>query len=153
MDENVKAAVQCAARSLARTEQCRASLERKLLQKEFERDAVQGALDYLEEKHYLDDARYASSWVRTHCAVREYGRLRLLRELVMRGVKKNVAENAIEDYFSTQSEEELCARAYNRFLNQKKDAQKIMKSLADRGFSYNMIQSIFKEEGERYATE
>ena len=54
-DEQVKSAIRTAARSLARSEQCRAALERKLLQKEFDENSVRQALDFLEKKHYLDD--------------------------------------------------------------------------------------------------
>ena len=103
-DEQVKSAIRTAARSLARSEQCRAALERKLLQKEFDENSVRQALDFLEKKHYLDDERFAASWIRTHCTYKPQGRIRILRELLSRGVKKNVAENAIRDYFSNIAE-------------------------------------------------
>ena len=153
--EQVKSAIRVAVRSLARTEQCRASLERKLLQKEFDEDSIRQALDFLEKKSYLDDARFASSWIRTHCAFKPQGRIRLLRELTARGVKKIVAENAIRDYFITINEESLCEEAFRRAASKKKEPQKIMKSLIDSGFSYAMIQRIFKNnrEGRDFGSE
>ncbi|MCR4822463.1 MAG: recombination regulator RecX [Treponema sp.] len=147
-DENVKSAIQAAARSLARSEQCRASLERKLLQKDFNQETIDKALDFLEEKKYLDDERYASSWIRTHLPFKPQGKIRILRELTFRGVKKNVAENAIRDYFSNITEENLCEEAFKKYSSRKKDPQKIMKSLADSGFSYALIQKIFKKNRE-----
>lgn len=144
-DEKVRAALRCAARSLARTEQCRASLERKLLQKEFERPVIARALDFLEERHYLDDARYASSWVRCHCSFRPQGRIRLMRELCVRGVSKEVAGSAVDAYFETVDEAELCRLAYERLSSKQKNERKIMKSLADSGFSYKIIQRVLRE--------
>ena len=144
----VRQVVSAAARSLARSEQCRASLERKLLQKEFSPETVKVALDYLESKNYLDDARYASSWIRNHRAFKPQGRIRLLRELTSRGVKKTLAENAIRDYFINIPEESLCEEAFKKAASKKKDPQKILKSLVDSGFSYSMIQKIFKNNKE-----
>ncbi|WP_407427076.1 regulatory protein RecX [Treponema sp.] len=144
MDENVRLAVEAAARSLARAEQCRAGLEKKLLQKEFDSNTIAQALDFLEEKGYLSDERYSSSWIRTHCSFRQYGKARLLKELISRGVKKSIAENAIEEYFISNSEEDFCRKALLKLLAQKKDKQKIFRSLVSAGFSYSIIQRVFK---------
>lgn len=144
-DEQVKAAVQCAARSLARTEQCRASLERKLRQKEFDEDSIKQALDFLEEKRYLDDARYSASWVRNHCAFKPQGTIRLVRELCVRGVSKEIAVNAVKAYFENVDETELCRLAFQKLVSKNKNEQKIMKSLAESGFSYKIIQRVLKE--------
>ncbi|WP_294431568.1 regulatory protein RecX [uncultured Treponema sp.] len=148
MDETVKAAVQAAARSLARCEQCRAGLERKLIQKEFDAQTIKSALDFLEEKNYLNDERFAASWIRTHCAFRPQGRIRLERELCVRGVSREIARNAVDSYFETVDELELCEQAYQKLLLKNKSEQKIMKALADYGFSYKIIQQVFKNNKE-----
>ncbi|MBQ9280888.1 MAG: regulatory protein RecX [Treponema sp.] len=143
-DENVRRAIEAAARSLARCEQCRASLERKLLQKEFDADSIAKALDFLEEKKYLDDRRYAAFWIRNQCAFKERGSIRLVRDLCARGVARSVALEAVKSYFETVDEYDLCAAALKKLLQRKKNEQKIIKSLADSGFSYKIIQSVFK---------
>lgn len=144
-DENVKEVVVAAVKSLARCEQSRSSLEKKLRAREFSADLIEKALDFLEENTYLDDSRYAASWIQTHCISSFRGTRRLLNELLLRGVSKTVAENAVREYFETHDEEELCQKAYEKFLSQKKDEQKIIKSLADSGFSYKMIQTVLKK--------
>ncbi|MBQ9207878.1 MAG: regulatory protein RecX [Treponema sp.] len=142
MEETVKLAVEAAARSLARCEQCRAGLERKLLQKEFEKDVIQQALDFLEEKGYLSDARYAEYWIRNHCTFKPQGRIRLLNELTSRGVSREVAKNAVESYFEKVDEVELCKIAYQKLVSKQKTEQKIIKSLADSGFSYKIVTKV-----------
>ena len=148
MDENTKAAIRSAARSLARSEQCRAALERKLIQKEFDTETIKAALDYLEEKKYLDDERFAASWIRTHCSVKPQGSIRLVRELCVRGVSHEIAQRAVNSYFDTVDEFELCSKAFQKLRSKNKNEQKIMKSLADYGFSYKMIQQTFKNNKE-----
>ena len=141
-------ALEAAVRSLARTEQCRASLERKLLQKEFDEESIKLALDYLESKNYIDDFRYASLWIHSHCSFKPQGKIRLLQELTRRGVKKTIAENAILDYFNNTTEEGLCEEAFKKIASKKDDLQKIISSLARQGFSYSTIQKIVKKNKE-----
>ena len=144
----VKLAIEAAARSLGRCEQCRASLEKKLLQKEFDSETIKTALDYLESKKYLDDERYASVWIRSHCMFKPQGKIRLLQELTGRGVKKPIAEKAILEYFYIKSEESLCEEAFKKIAAKKKDLQKIMNTLAAQGFSYSLIQKTVKNNKE-----
>lgn len=150
MSESVKLAVIKALNSLARTEQCRFSLEKKLLQKGFEKNDVSSALDYLESKNFLNDERYASMWLRNHCAFKFNGKIKLLNDLVSRGVKKSVAEKAVSEYLEENPEIELCQKAYKKYVQQGKSYEKLMNSLAQSGFSYNMIQKVLKMDG-RYA--
>lgn len=143
-DPAVKLAIEAAARSLARCEQCRASLERKLLQKEFDEETIKEALDFLESKKYLDDARYASSWIRSHTAFKPRGSIRLVRDLCARGVSRKIADEAVREYFENVDEYELCESALKKLLPKNKNAKKLLKSLADSGFSYKIIQKVFK---------
>lgn len=147
LPENVKAAAIKALNSLARAEQCRASLERKLVQKGFEKTDISTALDYLESKNFLNDERYASMWLRTHCAFKFHGKIRLLNDLLSRGVKKSVADKAVGEYLEENPEIELCRKAYKKYVQQGKSSEKVLNSLAQSGFSYNMIQKVIKMGG------
>ena len=147
-DPSVKLAIEAAARSLARCEQCRASLERKLIQKEFDEEVVKQALDFLESKKYLDDERYASYWIRSQCAFKPRGSIRLVRELCSRGVSRQIATQCVKSYFEVNDEYALCDAAYKKLVSKNKNEQKIIKSLADSGFSYKIIQAIFKNNKE-----
>lgn len=145
LNPNVKLAIEAAARSLGRSEQCRFSLEQKLLKKEFDEETIKTAMDYLESKKYLDDARYASSWIRSHCAFKPRGSIRLVKELCARGVSRQIASQAVKDYFETADEEELCRLALNKLICKNKNDKNLIKSLADNGFSYKIIQKVLKE--------
>ncbi len=146
MEESAKLALQSAVRSLARCEQCRFSLERKLEKKEFSPEDIKEALDYLEANNYLSDERYAETWVRSHCAFKPMGAMRLIRELRMKGLSNEIAKRTVAAFFETVDESVLCRQAYQKLSRKLKNEQKIIKSLADSGFSYKMIQSVLREE-------
>lgn len=145
LSPEVKLAIEAAARSLGRCEQCRFSLEQKLLKKKFSEETIKKALDYLESKKYLDDARYASSWIRCQCSMRPRGSIRLVRDLCARGVSRNIATDAVKEYFETVDEFDMCRLALKKMISKNKNEKNMMKSLADKGFSYKIIQVILKE--------
>ena len=142
---NVKLAIEAAARSLGRCEQCRFSLEQKLIKKEFDDETIRTALDYLESKKYLDDERYASSWIRCQCSIKPRGSIRLVRDLCARGVARNIAVDAVKEYFETVDEVDMCRLALKKLTSKNKSDKNLMKSLADKGFSYKIIQKVLKE--------
>lgn len=133
---------------LARAEQCRFRLTQKLLQKKYEKQYVSRALDYLEHKNYLNDARFAEFWLNGRKINHSEGRTKLLAELMSRGIAKDVAQVALENFFSQNSEYELCRRAYEKCLRAKKDPGRTVRTLMTNGFSYSMIKKIMKEEPE-----
>lgn len=133
---------------LARAEQCRFRLTQKLLQKKYEKQYVSRALDYLEYKNYLNDARFAEFWLNGRKINHSEGRTKLLAELMSRGIAKDVAQVALENFFSQNSEYELCRRAYEKCLRAKKDPARTVRTLMTNGFSYSMIKKIMKEEPE-----
>ena len=140
---------------LARDEHSRAGLERKLLQKGMEKAPVSRALDYLAEKRYLSDERFAESWLRAHTLTKAQGRARLLSELVSRGVSRQIAAAALDAFFVEQSEDDLCARAVEKSLRAGRTGDKLVRHLQQSGFSWRQIKAALaaaeageSEEGE-----
>ncbi|MBQ5999837.1 MAG: regulatory protein RecX [Treponema sp.] len=133
---------------LARAEQCRFRLSQKLLQKNYEKQYVSRALDYLEHKNYLNDARFAEFWLNGRKINHSEGRTKLLAELLARGIAKDVAQTALENFFQNNSEIDLCRRDYEKCLRIKKDPDKIVRTLISHGFQYSLIKKIMSEEPE-----
>ena len=106
---------------LARAEHCRAALTQKLIKKNIDRKAIEPALDYLEGVRYLDDERFAGAWLRTRSIDHAEGRIRLAAELASRGVDRNAAKKALDEFFSDHDEMEICRRAYRKVRNLKSD--------------------------------
>lgn len=132
---------------LGRCEQNRFGLGQKLVQRGFSRDSVQLALDRLESKNYLNDSRFAKIWVRSHCATKFHGKSRVLSELLQRGIGRQTALEAVEEYFSGEDgkvEENLCRKALEKAVRQNKSGEKLLKFLLDSGFPYKMVQRMAK---------
>jgi regulatory protein len=150
LDELVEAGLAFAAERkaeeyLARCEQCRRGLERKLAQKKMSANSIKAALDYLEGRELLSDRRFAFSWVRSHTINKPQGRTRLLSELCSRGISTQDAKIALDEFFADVDELELCERAYKKALRNGKTGEKLLKSMIDSGFSYKMIKKIETE--------
>ena len=134
---------------LNRSEQYRLGLFSKLLSKGFEKSHINRALDFLEQKKALDDSRFARAWLNNRKITHAEGRTKLEAELVSRGIKKEIIEKNLDEFFEENSERELCLRAYKKCLRLKKSEDKTVSYLLKNGFSIKLIQNI----RDYYATE
>lgn len=126
---------------LSRAEQSRFGLTRKLLEKQYEKKFIDNALTFLETKNFLSDARFSRAWLNSRKINHYEGRTKLLSELLSRGISKEVASTAIEDFFTENSEEEIFKKAYERFVRKGKKDEKLVQALLQAGFSYKLIKN------------
>ena len=140
------AATQKALALLARCEQSRAGLTKKLLAKGYGKDTVAGVLDALEEKGFLSDARFARAWLNSRRITKTEGRTRLLAELAARGIAKDVSKKAVDDFFEEFDEEEICLRAAQKYLSRGYSGEKLMAAMQRSGFSYKMSKAVIEKE-------
>lgn len=127
---------------LARAEQSRFGLSRKLLEKKYEKKYVDMALTLLEAKGYLSDQRFSSAWLNSRKINHYEGKTKLMAELQSRGISKEVAQKAVAVFFEENDEEEICAKAYERFVKRGKEGEKLTAALMQAGFSYKLIKSV-----------
>ena len=126
---------------LARAEQSRFGLTRKLIEKKYDKKYVEAALTYLEGRGYLSDLRYATAWLNTRKINHFEGRSRLSAELAARGISREVATAALDEFFSENDEDEICRKAYEKLSKSKAD-EKLIAALIRSGFSMKQIKSI-----------
>ena len=142
LDAGLTCAVELKAVSyLARAEQSRFGLTRKLIEKKYDKKYVEAALTYLEGRGYLSDARYAAAWLNTRKINHYEGRSRLAAELAARGIARDVAGQALDEFFTENDEEEICRKAYEKLSKNKSD-EKLTESLIRAGFSLKMIKRV-----------
>ncbi len=130
---------------LARAEHCRAGLTQKLLKKGIKKFAIEKALDYLEQINYLNDERFAGAWLRSRSIDHAEGRIRLLSELLARGVNRVAAQNVLNEFFRDKDELEICRRAYKKTIITRTSPEKIKASLIQKGFTLKQIDIVLKE--------
>ena len=142
MDAGLSCAVELKAVGyLARAEQSRFGLTRKLIEKKYEKKYVEAALDYLEMKGYLSDLRFATAWLNTRRTNHYEGRSRLAVELASRGIARDVANTALDEFFTENDEMEICRKAYEK-LSKSKSGEKLTAAMLRQGFTQKQIRNL-----------
>ena len=124
---------------LARAEQCRFGLTQKLIAKKYDKKYIDAALTYLEGRGYLSDERFARAWLHDRRINHFEGRTKLAAELGARGIGREVAAVALDEFFTENDEAEICAKAYERFVKQGKEGDKLVAAMLKAGFSYKLV--------------
>ncbi|HEY5512206.1 MAG TPA: regulatory protein RecX [Geomonas sp.] len=139
-------AFDCSLRVLALREHSEAELRRKLKEKGYDEEGIEGSIARLKELGYLDDARFARSFAGS--AIRNgrgYG-VRLKLELARRGVaaetvRETLAELA-QEYGEAEVLAELMGRRFAGFdpaTASDKEKRKVVGYLQRKGFSLSAI--------------
>ncbi|MBQ8639396.1 MAG: regulatory protein RecX [Lachnospiraceae bacterium] len=123
-----------------RTEQ---QLRKKLQENEFPAFAVESAISYVKQFHYLDDRRYAENYLLQQG--QRKSRKRMAQDLRQRGVSNALIEEAIDN--SSDCEAETAAkllekRARGKDLSQDKVRWGLVRYLTGRGFSYDLSRRL-----------
>jgi len=116
-----------------------------LQQKNVPPEAIEAAVERLEQNNYLNDAEFGRAWVASRSRQNPKGRQALRYELQQKGLSRDDIEQALRDL----DEEPLAWRAVQKQLSRWKglDRQtfwrKLNAHLARRGFAHDVIQTTF----------
>ena len=131
---------------LEKQDRTRFGLKKKLREGGYPELAIESAIAYVESYHYIDDVRYAASYVRYH----QYGksRRRIEMDLRAKGVSDEDIDRAIETEF-TISEEDMIRqtmekRHYDHSSADLKERQRMYRFLMGRGFAYEDIDRVIR---------
>lgn len=138
--------LQRAVKLLAAKPRSVAELRERLLEKEWTtEEAADYAIAKLSEYGYLNDEQFALGYAAARVRQKPVGRGRLARDLQMKKIDRELAEQTLEKVFAETSESELIDRAIERRtrLRGRPTTRQETKSLFDhllrRGFSYDLI--------------
>lgn len=130
---------------LARCEQSRFGLTQKLIKKDFEKKYIEKALSYLEKAEYLSDLRFSRAWLHSRSLNHYEGRIRLINELMSRGISKETSQKAVLEFFEENDEYELCRKDVEKQKKRGKQDEKLIAALMKDGFSYKIIKEVLAE--------
>lgn len=123
-----------------------AELRERLLEKEWtSEEIVEAVLVKLGEYGYLDDERFAVGFASYRVRQRPVGRQRLARDLQMKKVPRETADEALNLVYAETPEEELIARAIERRIrlrgrpSTRQETKSLYEHLLRLGFSYDLI--------------
>lgn len=147
LDAGLASAVEIKAISyLARCEQNRMNLTRKLCEKGFEKKYIEMALDFLESKNYLSDYRFSVAWLNSRRINHYEGRNKLLSELLSRGIVRETANKALDEFFKENDEDEICKKAFEKFKRKGKSDEKLIAAMMQSGFSYKQVTKLLSSD-------
>ncbi len=134
---------------LARAEQFRYGLERKLAAKGLSRSASKAALDRLEETGLLSDKRYAESWIRARLRTKIEGPRSLAAALSCRGVDRHALKEAIEASLEAADvatyRKEILTRIANKLGQGCEDRRAVRFALLELGWRHGDIDEALDE--------
>ena len=143
-------AKQWALRALARRMHTTREVERGLARRGWSHVTIEGVLGYLKELGYLDDAKFAETWVTGRSMIKFHGPLCLLKDLQARGIEEETARTAIQRLLPRSREMELARRAAERKRQTIRESgiravAAMHRHLRSRGFSADVIQTVVSE--------
>ena len=121
-------------------------LRDKLLANEYPQSCIDGAIEYVKGFHYLDDARYASNYVRF--SQEKMSRVCMKQKLMQKGIASSVIEEAIEEgYVADEMEQIMALLRKRRFEPEKADEKEFQRTyqyVMRRGFKSSDILKAMK---------
>lgn len=131
-------------------DQTKAELYTKLSAKGYIEDEIKMAVDKLSDMGYVDDARYASSYIR--CNLKRKGIRLIIAELERKGISSDDIDLAMEDYkeICRESERKALTQAFEkRFrdadIDDPKTRNKVISYFVRRGYTYSDVYGVIKQ--------
>ena len=139
-----------ALRYLERRPHLKKELYRKLKQKSFADRSIVRTMDYLEEKHYLDDNDFIRRFINDQIRLKRNGFLLIKKKLMEKGAKQEDSERLLLLYYN-----ENLQIANAKYLLEKKESllketdenrrkQKLIRHLQQKGFPWRVIESALE---------
>ncbi len=108
----------------------------KLKQNAYPEECILEAIAYVKSYHYIDDLRYARTYIRFH--QEKKSRQRLKSDLMVKGVSRDLIEQALEEEFEANEAQMvlqlLQKRHYDASTTDEKEKRKTYQFLLRRGF-------------------
>lgn len=82
-------------------------IREKLKVNEYPECCIDIAVEYAKSFHYIDDYRYASTFVRYH--MQKYSRMQMKQKLLAKGIARDTIEQAIESEYISEEREQIQA--------------------------------------------
>jgi regulatory protein len=110
---------------------------------------VEKIIVHLTELNFLDDKRFAESFVTGKFRIKNWGKQKIFMHLMQKKIQKDFVQDALNsiDYDEYVSTAQVLVEKKWALLEREKDdwtrKQKVIKYVAGRGFEFNVIQEAF----------
>lgn len=130
---------------LSRQLYSRSNLKVKLIAKDFDRLAIERALDYLEKQGRIDDLYFSKCWVLSRLKSKLDSYNGLFAGLLKKGINGTIAKSVLIELYTEDVEYKIIIKSIEKLGRQGKTSDAIMKTLLRKGFKRNRVLSLISE--------
>ncbi len=122
-------------------------LRTKLMQKGYEKAVIAEVLDYLKEKNYLNDERFADLFSQELIQRKQFGPMKVKEKLFQRGMSSSLIQNILLNY-DRETQVENCRFHFlkkfktNTSFENREEKAKAVRFLQGKGFGWDVINSV-----------
>ena len=131
---------------LEKQDRTRKNLMDKLRESDYPQEAIEAAVAYVESYHYIDDERYARSYVHFHQEGKS--KRRIQQDLMQKGVDRDTIALVLEEEYETSEADMirdlLRKKHYDPESADASERAKMYRFLLGRGFSSNDISRVLR---------
>lgn len=141
-----KRAIKRAMHLLEKMDRTEYKLREKLKENGYPDECIDIAIDYVSSYHYLDDYRYAETFIRIY--QEKYSKQQLKQKLFQRGVPREIIDETLDSYYEMDEKNQIKKlmekRRYSPTEASEKEQQKMYQFLLRRGFKNSDILSLIR---------
>ena len=151
-DEEKNKAMKFAMKLIGLRRRSEFEMRKKLQEKGIEGGLAEEVMDELKRFHYIDDEKFAESYINDRINLRPAGKFLIKMELKARGVREPTIDQKLEELVSDERELEMAQALVRKRINglrpqeSEKDRIKLMNYLKARGFSAGTISQAIQNE-------
>jgi len=126
-------------------------IAKRLEQKGFAEDIIRQVLGELNRYKYLDDEKFAESWINDRMNFNPRGSVLIKKELTEKGITENIIDEKIGELLGKEQELELAEKlaekklkTLNKDIGKNKTFQKIGSYLQSKGYSSGIICKVLE---------
>lgn len=120
---------------------CRAELLGKLT-KTYGSEIAESAMEYIDDLGYINDEEYAVKYADYLIHRKKHGIFRAKREMLMKGLDREIVENAIAEFSAQEIDEELIElieKRYSAKIGDFDDRRRTAAALVRRGYGFGEV--------------
>lgn len=124
---------------------------KKMINKEFNEDDINDAINLLKEYKYIDDEAYSEWFVKDKVSINGYGINKIKNQLYKKGVSSEIINKCIEEFVDEDMQFELALEVgRKKMTNIRTDDfsviyRRVSSFLQGRGFSFDVIKKVMNE--------
>jgi len=114
----------------------------------YDEDKINNAINYCLDKNYINDTRFAETFIQEKTEINKLGSYRIKQELSIKGISREIIEEVLEPDYEQELEmaTELALKKVSSYKNDNRYAQyrKLGGYLQRRGYNFDIVREVLE---------